>query len=111
MSTLLSYAFDKREVFQGADIEIDFSLDIENTSVSDITIYVVVKSETLGSIKHSEINYSSTDKKYTALVPASFTKNAIGDMFLYIEVKYSKNGNPRVYRNRINPFIVEKFNV
>lgn len=111
MNTLLSYKFDKREVFQGADIEIEFSLDVEKSSVTDISIHVVVKADNLGTIKYSEISYNSADNKYTALIPASYTKNAIGDMFLYIEVKYSKNGNPRVYRNRINPFIVEKFNV
>lgn len=105
----LSYKFDKVEVYQGADIDFVFAIDIAVSSISNIKITAVIKSEILGSIESKSINYDQATSQHSCVIPASFTEGKVGDMLLYVEVKYTDGGNLRTFRSRLNPFIIEKF--
>lgn len=109
MNKKLSYKFDKIEVYQGADIEFVFAIDIAVSSISNIKITAVIKSEILGSIEYKSINYDQATSQHSCIIPASFTEGKVGDMLLYVEVIYMHEGNKRTYRNRLNPFIIERF--
>lgn len=107
--SLLSYNFEKKEAFQGSDIELEFSLDVDHDDITDIKLFVVIKNELLGTIEHNKVDYNSTTENYSVLIPGSFTEDKVGDMLVYIEVKYNLSSESRVYRSRINPFIIERF--
>lgn len=109
MNKKLSYKFDKIEVYQGADIEFVFAINIAVSSISNIKITAVIKSEILGSIESKSINYDQATSQHSCIIPATFTEGKVGDMLLYVEVKYMHEGNQRTYRNRLNPFIIERF--